>query len=52
MKKMSLIEVLEVIEDTRRKRSVIYILHEILIIMPLAVIFGAKVEMFGQSKKE
>lgn len=56
MKKLSLIEVLEGIEDTRRKRSVMYPLHEVLIIMLLAVICGAtsyaKVEMFGISKRE
>lgn len=56
MKKLSLMEVLEGIEDTRRKRSVMYPLHEILMIMLLAVICGAasyaKVEMFGNSKKE
>ena len=56
MKKMGLMEVLEGIEDTRREQSVIYPLHEILIIMLLAVICGAtsyaKVEMFGISKKE
>ena len=54
MKKLSLMEVLEGIEDTRRSRSVIYPLHEILIIMLLAVICGAtsyaKVEMFGQER--
>ena len=38
MKKLSLMEVLEGIEDTRRDRSVMYPLHEILIIMLLAVI--------------
>ena len=56
MKKLSLKEVLEGIEDTRRSRSVIYPLHEVLIIMLLAVICGAtsyaKIEMFGKSKKE
>ena len=56
MKKLSLMEVLEGIEDTRRKRSVLYHLHEVLIIMLLAVVCGAtsyvKVEMFGKSKKE
>ena len=56
MKKLSLLEVLEGIEDTRRNRSVKYPLHEVLIIMLLAVICGAtsyaKVEMFGNSKKE
>ena len=56
MKKLSLMEVLEGIEDTRRDRSVMYPLHEVLIIMLLAVICGAtsyaKVEMFGKSKEE
>lgn len=55
MKKLSLMEVLEGIEDTRRHRSVMYPLHEVLIIMLLAVICGAtsyaKVEMFGVSKQ-
>ena len=56
MKKLSLMEILEGIDDTRRSRSVMYPLHEVLIIMLLAVICGAtsyaKVEMFGHSKKE
>ena len=56
MKKLSLQEVLEGIEDTRRKRSVWYPLHEVLFIMLTAVICGAtsyaKVEMFGKSKEE
>ena len=56
MKKLSLMEVLEGIEDTRRDRSVMYPLHEVLIIMLLAVICGAtsyaKVEMFGKSNEE
>lgn len=56
MKKLSLMEVVEGIEDTRRERSVIYPLHEVLIIMLLAVICGAtsyaKVEMFGRNKQE
>ena len=56
MKKLSLMEVLEGIEDTRRSRRVMYPLHEVLIIMLIAVICGAtlyaKVEMFGKSKKE
>lgn len=51
MKKLSLQEVLEGIEDTRRKRSVWYPLQEVLFIMLIAVICGAtsyaKVEMFG-----
>lgn len=56
MKKLSLMNVLESIEDTRRQKSVMYPLHEVLIIMLLAVMCGAtsyaKVEMFGISKKE
>lgn len=56
MKKLSLMEVLCGIEDTRRTRSTLYPLHEVLIIMLLAVICGAtsyaKIEMFGNSKKE
>lgn len=55
MKKLSLQEVLEGIEDTRRKRSVWYPLYEVLFIMLTAVICGAtsyvKVEMFGRSKE-
>ncbi len=54
MKKLSLMEVLEGIDDTRRERSEMHELHEVLIIMFLAVICGAtsyaKVEMFGKSK--
>ena len=56
MKKLSLLEVLEGIEDTRRDRSVWYPLHEVLFIMLVAVICGAasyvKVEMFGKSKEK
>ena len=56
MKKLALADVLEGIEDTRRKNSVMYPLHEVLIIMLLAVICGAtsyaKIEMFGNSKYE
>ena len=56
MEKLSLMEVLSGIEDARRSRSVMYPLHEVLIIMLLAVVCGAtsyaKVEMFGQSKQE
>ena len=55
MKKIRLQEALEGIEDTRRNRSVMYPLIEILVIMLLAVICGAtsyaKVEMFGKSKE-
>ncbi len=54
MKKLSLLEVLEGIEDSRRERSVWYPLHEVLFIFLAAVICGAtsyvKVEMFGKSK--
>ena len=56
MKKLSLQEVLEGIEDTRRERSVWYPLEEVLFIMLTAVICGAtsyaKVEMFGKSKEQ
>ncbi len=56
MKKLSLKEVLEGIEDTRRERSVWYPLQEVLFIMLIAVICGAtsykKVELFGKSKEE
>ena len=55
MKKLSLQEILEGIEDTRRRRSVWYPLYEVLYIMLTAVICGAtsyaKVEMFGKSKE-
>lgn len=55
MKQLSLQGVLEGLEDTRRKRSVWYPLHEVLFIMLMAVICGAtsyaKVEMFGKSKE-
>jgi predicted transposase YbfD/YdcC len=55
MKKISLQEALEGLEDIRRARSVMYPLSEILIIMLLAVICGAtsyaKIEMFGKSKE-
>lgn len=56
MKKLSLMEVVEGIEDTRRKNSVMYPLNEILIIMLLAIVCGAtsyaKIEMFGKNKEE
>ncbi len=55
MKKLSLQEVLEGLEDTRRGRSIWYPLYEVLFIMLTAVICGAtsyvKVEMFGKSKE-
>ncbi len=56
MKKLSLQEVLEGIEDTRRERSVWDPLYEVLSIMLTAVICGAtsygKVEMFGKSREK
>ena len=56
MKKLSLLEVLEEIEDSRREKSVWYPLHEVLFILLVAVICGAtsyvKVEMFGKSKEK
>lgn len=55
MKKLSLLEVLEGIDDTRRRMSVMYPLHEVLFILLCAVICGAtsyaKVEMFGKSRE-
>lgn len=56
MKKLSLEEILEGIEDTRRANSVIYPLYEVLFIMLTAIICGAtsyaRIEMFGKSKAE
>ena len=56
MKRLSLQEVLEGIEDTRLERSIWYPLYEVLFIMLTAVIWGAtsytKVEMFGKSKED
>lgn len=56
MKKLNLTEILEGIEDTRRKNSVIYPLHEILFIMFVAIICGAtsyaRIEMFASGRKE
>ena len=56
MKKLSLLEVLEGIEDRRREESIWYPLHEVLFIMLVAVICGAasyvKAEMFGKSKEK
>ncbi len=55
MKKLSLQEVLEGLEDTRRGRSIWYPLYEVLFVMLTAVICGAtsyvKVEIFGKSKE-
>ena len=56
MKKLSLLEVLEGLEDDRRELSVLYPLHEVLFILLTAVICGAtsyaKVEIFGRERKE
>ena len=56
MKKLTLLEVLEGLEDTRRQLSVWYPLHEVLFILLTAVICGAtsyaKVEMFGREREE
>lgn len=56
MKKLSLEEILEGIDDTRRSKSIIYPLHEVLFIMLVAIICGAtsyaRIELFGQSRKE
>jgi len=56
MKKISLTEALEGIEDTRRNRSVMYPLYEIIMIVLLGVMCGAtsytKIEIFGKSKEE
>jgi len=55
MKKISLAEALEGIEDTRRDRSVMYPLIEIMMIVLLGVMCGAtsyaKIEIFGVSKE-
>ena len=56
MKKLSLLEVLEGIDDNRRTLSVQYPLHEVLFMLLVAVICGAtsyvKVEMFAKSRKD
>lgn len=56
MKKISLREAIAGIEDTRRKRSVIYPLYEIIMIVLLGVMCGAtsyvKIEIFGKGKEE
>jgi predicted transposase YbfD/YdcC len=55
MKKISLAQAIEGIEEVRRKNSIIYQLNEILMITLLAIICGAtsyvKIEMFGKSKE-
>lgn len=56
MKKLSLLEVLEGLEDNRRELSVWYPLHEVLFILLTAIICGAtsyaKVETFGHLREE
>ena len=56
MKKLSLLDVLEGLEDNRRELSVWYPLHEVLFILLTAVICGAtsyaKVETFGHLREE
>ena len=56
MKKLSLLEVLEGLEDNRRQLSVWYPLHEVLFILLTAIICGAtsyaKVETFGHMREE
>ena len=56
MKKLKLKEILEGIEDNRRKNSVMYPLYEVLFIMIIAIMCGAtsyvKIEMFGKSRQE
>lgn len=55
MKKLTLEEVLEGIEDPRRERSVMYPLHEVLFIILIAVMCGAtsyvRMEMLANSKE-
>ena len=55
MKKLKLKEILEGIEDNRRKNSVMYPLYEVLFIMIIAIMCGAtsyvKIEMFGKSRQ-
>ena len=56
MKKLSLLDVLEGLEDNRRELSVWYPLHEVLFILLTAIICGAtsyaKVETFGHLREE
>lgn len=56
MKKLSLEEILEGIEDSRRRNSVMYPLKEVLFIMVTAIICGAtsysRIEMFAHSRIE
>ena len=56
MKKLSLEEILEGIEDTRRSNSVMYPLGDVLFIMLTAIICGAtsysRIEMFARNRSE
>lgn len=56
MKKLSLEEVLEGIQDNRRANSIIYPLYEVLFIMLVAILCGAtsyaRIEMFAKSRIE
>jgi len=56
VKKLTLEDVMEVIEDTRREQSVWHDMKETLIIILLGVICGAtsyaKIEIFAEGKKE
>lgn len=56
MKKLSLEEILEGIEDIRRRNSVMYPLKEVLFIMVTAIICGttsySRIEMFAHSRIE
>ena len=56
MKRLGLLEVLEGLEDNRRKLSVWYPLHEVLFILLTAIICGAtsyaKVETFGRVRED
>ncbi len=55
MERISLSEAISGIKDTRRKNSIFYPLHEILMITLLAILSGAtsyvKIEMFARSKE-
>ena len=56
MKKLGLLEVLEGLDDSRRRLSVQYPLHEVLFMLLVAIICGAtsyvKVEMFARNREE
>ena len=56
MKKLGLLDVLEGLDDSRRRLSVQYPLHEVLFMLLVAIICGAtsyvKVEMFARNREE